>query len=51
MNSGETKSNQSESFLKDITKYINIVRDVERSFAVIPSTGNNIDIIPEFFIV
>ena len=35
----------------DITKYINIVRDVERSFAVIPSTGNNIDIIPEFFIV
>ena len=35
----------------DITKYINNVRDVERSFAVISGTGNSIDIVPEFFIV
>lgn len=35
----------------EITKYINNVRDVERSFAVIPGTNTSIDIIPEFFIV
>ena len=35
----------------EITKYINNVRDLEKSYAVIPGTGNSIDIIPEFFIV
>lgn len=35
----------------EITKYINTVRDLERSFAVLPGTNINIDIVPDFFIV
>ena len=35
----------------EVTKYINNVRDIERSFAVLPNSDSNIDIIPAFFIV
>ena len=35
----------------EVTKYINNVRDIERSFAILPGANNSIDIIPEFFIV
>ena len=35
----------------EITKYINDVRDLEKSFAVLPGTNINIDIVPDFFIV
>jgi hypothetical protein len=35
----------------EVTKYINNVREVERSFAILIGANNSIDIIPEFFIV
>lgn len=35
----------------EITKYINVVRDLERVYAVLPGTNTSIDIVPDFFIV
>jgi hypothetical protein len=35
----------------EVTKYINVVRDIERNYAMLPGSNTNIDIVPDFFIV
>jgi hypothetical protein len=39
------------SKLTEITRYINSVRDIEKTFATLPGSASSVDIVPDFFII
>lgn len=39
------------SKLTEVTRYINKVRDIEKTFATLPGSANSVDIVPDFFII
>ena len=39
------------SKLTEVTRYINKVRDIEKTFATLPGSASSVDIVPDFFII